>query len=52
VKELADDDIQVYFGGAHGSIYDDDKSGLLAPLARERAFPTMEEAVRHAEGAV
>jgi SulP family sulfate permease len=52
VKELADDGIEVYFAGVHGSIFEHDDTGLLAPIAQQRAFPTMEEAVRRAEAAM
>ena len=52
VKELADEGIEVYFAGVHGAIFDHDDTGLLAPIAEGHTFPTMEEAVRHAEGAV
>jgi len=52
VKELAEDGMEVYFAGVHGTIFEHDDTGVLAPIAQQRAFPTMEEAVRRAEAAM
>jgi MFS superfamily sulfate permease-like transporter len=51
VNELAKHGIPVYFAGVHGALLEEDKSGLLAPIAEGHTFPTMDAAVRHAEEA-
>jgi SulP family sulfate permease len=51
VRELEKDSIDVSFVGLHAPILRQDKSGLLAPIFEGHTFPTMDDAVRHAEGA-
>jgi high affinity sulfate transporter 1 len=52
VRELTADGIDASFVGLHAPILRQDKSGLLAPIFEGHSFPTMDDAVRHAEGAM
>jgi SulP family sulfate permease len=52
VRELEEQRIDVSFVGLHAPILREDKSGLLAPIFEGHTFPTMDDAVRHAEGAM
>jgi MFS superfamily sulfate permease-like transporter len=51
VKELTEKGIEVYFVGLHAPILEEDETGLLAPIFKGHAFPTMDAAVRRAEAA-
>ena len=52
VRELQADGSDVNFVAVHASVLTQDKSGLLAPIFEGHTFPTMDDAVRHAEGAM
>ena len=52
VRELEASGSDVLFVGLHAPILRQDKSGLLAPIFEGHTFQTMDEAVRHAEGAM
>jgi hypothetical protein len=52
VKELTASGIDVYFVGVRAPVLAEDRTGLLAPIADGRLFPTMEAAVRHVETAM
>jgi hypothetical protein len=52
VRELAASGIDVYFVGVHTSVLAADRTGLLAPIAEGRTFPTVDDALRHVEAAI